>query len=402
MNPIFKAIQVSDHVYWVGAIDWTIRDFHGYQTKRGSTYNAYLILADKITLMDTVRAPFREEMMSRIASVINPKDISYIISNHSEMDHSGCLPDVIQAVQPEKVFASVMGCKALKEIFHLDQEITPLKDGGSLSLGNRSLSFMETRMLHWPDSMFSYLVDEQVLFSQDAFGMHLAGSERFDDEVDPAILLYEAATYYANILMPYSPFVSKLLERVAAAGLTVKVIAPDHGPIWRKDLPGILDRYAKWAIRKPTLKAVVVYGTMWHSTEKMALAIAEGLLSNRIQVKMMSMAECHRSDVVYEILDAGALLVGSSTLNNHMLPQIADILTYLKGLKPQNLMGTAFGSYGWSGEATRQIQDMLAEFKVAPVGEPIRVKNVPDPHVLAQCFELGKLTAKKLHDLVGK
>jgi flavorubredoxin len=396
MNDTFKAIKISDHVYWVGAIDWNIRDFHGYMTKRGSSYNAYLILADKVTLMDTVRAPFREEMMARIASVINPADIQYIISNHSEMDHSGCLPEVIDAVKPEKVFTSAMGAKTLKEIFHRDLPLIPLKDGDSLSLGNMTLAFLETRMLHWPDSMFSYLAEEQVLFSQDAFGMHLASSQRFDDEVDPAVLLYEAATYFANILTPYTALITKLLARVSASGLKFKIIAPDHGPVWRTDIGGIVNRYARWALQKPARKAVVLYGTMWHSTERMALAIAEGLLTSGIEVKLMSMDACHRSDVAFELLGAGALIAGSSTLNNNMLPGMADVLTYLRGLKPKNLLGAAFGSYGWSGEAPRQIQEMLTEFKVELVGNLIQARHVPDQGALAQCTDLGRLIAEKL------
>ncbi len=396
MSGPFKAIPISDHVHWVGAIDWNVRDFHGYMTKRGSTYNAYLILADRITLMDTVKAPFREEMMARIASVANPADIQYIVSNHSEMDHSGCLAEVIARVNPEKVFTSVMGAKTLKEILHSDQALTPLKDGDSLSLGNLTLTFMETRMLHWPDSMFSYLAEEQLLFAQDAFGMHLASSQRFDDEVDPALLRYEAATYFANILTPYAALVTKLLARVADAGLKLRIIAPDHGPVWRKDIPGILGRYADWAERKPSRKAVVIYGTMWHSTEKMALAITEGLRNGGVDVKLMSMDVCHRSDVAYEVLDAAALIVGSSTLNNNLLPGMADILTYLKGLKPRNLMGAAFGSYGWSGEAPRQIQEMLTEFKVDLLAEPVQTRHVPDPSVLARCYDLGRTIAEKI------
>jgi len=389
MNDIFKAVRISDHVWWVGAIDWNIR---------GSTYNAYLILADKVTLMDTVRAPFRNEMIARIASVIDPGDIQYIVSNHSEMDHSGCLPEIIDAVRPEKIYTSVMGAKTLREIFHRDLPLIPLKDGESLSLGNMTLTFLETRMLHWPDSMFSYLAEEQVLFSQDAFGMHLASSQRFDDGMDPAVLRYEAATYFANILTPYAALITKLLARVAAAGLQFKIIAPDHGPVWRKDIQGILTRYAEWAAQKPTRKAVVVYGTMWHSTEKMALAITEGLTAGGIEVKLMSMDACHRSDVAYEILDAGALIAGSSTLNNNMLPGMADVLTYLKGLKPKNLLGAAFGSYGWSGEAPRQIQEVLSEMKVELVGDPIQTRHCPDQAVLDRCRDLGRLIAEKLHE----
>jgi flavorubredoxin len=398
MKDIFKAVRVTEDVWWVGAIDWNIRDFHGYQTRRGSTYNAYLILADRITLIDTVKAPFREEMMARIASVVDPGKIEYIVSNHSEMDHSGSLPEVIRAVNPRKVFASAVGAKTLNELFPLDREITAVQDGETLSLGNRTLTFLETRMLHWPDSMFAYLSDEELLFSQDAFGMHYASLERFADECDPAILAYEAATYYANIILPYSPLVLKLIEKVTARGLSFRIIAPDHGPIWRKDTGGIIDSYAKWAAQKPEAKAVVVYATMWHSTEMMARAISEGLAAGGLHVKLMSMDEVHRSDVVYELLGAGVLAVGSPTLNNHLLPAIADLLTYLKGLKPKNLLGAAFGSYGWSGEAVKEIEEILAEMKVEKAGEGIRVKNVPDAGVLAHCYELGRTMAEKVRN----
>jgi flavorubredoxin len=396
MKNTFRAVRVTEDVWWVGAIDWNIRDFHGYQTRRGSTYNAYLILADKITLIDTVKAPFREEMLARIASVVDPGKIEYIVSNHSEMDHSGSLPEVIAAVNPKRVFASAVGAKTLTELFPLDREITAVQDGETLSLGNRSLTFLETRMLHWPDSMFAYLNEEQLLFSQDAFGMHLASLERFADECDPAILAYEAATYYANIILPYSPLVLKLIGKVTAAGLSFRIIAPDHGPIWRKETGGIIGSYAKWAAQKPEAKAVVVYATMWHSTEKMARAISEGLAAGGLGVKLLSMDEVHRSDVVYELLGAGALAVGSPTLNNHLLPNMADILTYLKGLKPRNLIGAAFGSYGWSGEAVKEIEEILAEMKVEKAGEGIRVKNVPDAGVLARCYELGRTMAEKV------
>ncbi len=389
MEGNFKAVQVTEDVWWVGAIDWNIRDFHGYSTKRGSTYNAFLILADKITLIDAVKAPFREELLSRIASVVDPARIDFIVSNHSEMDHSGCLPEIIEAVKPEKVFASTVGVKTIGELFHCGAEIHAVKDGETLNLGNRTLTFMETRMLHWPDSMFAYLNEEQLLFSQDAFGMHYASLERFDDEIDPAILAYEAATYYANILLPYSPLVLKLLDKVAASGLPVRLIAPDHGPVWRKDISGVLARTREWAAQKPTEKAVVVYATMWKSTEKMARAISEGLAEGGLQVRFLSMDAAHRSDVVYELLGAGALAVGSSTLNNQMLPQMADILTYLRGLKPRNLVGAAFGSYGWSGEAVAQMEEILAEMKVEKAGEGIRVKHAPDGAVLARCREMG-------------
>lgn len=398
MSDVYSAIKISDHVYWVGAIDWTIRDFHGYTTPHGSTYNAYLIMADEITLIDTVKAPFKDEMLARIKSVVDPGQINYIISNHSEMDHSGCLMEVIDLIKPQKVFASVMGVKTLKELFHDQREIIPVKDGESLSLGNMELTFMETRMIHWPDSMFSYLACDQVLFSQDAFGMHLASLERFADEISAATLEYEAATYYANIVLPYSPVVLKALEKVTATGWKINIIAPDHGPVWRKDLETIIELYQKWALQKPTAKAVVVYATMWHSTEKMAGVISEALAEGGIKVKLMSMNETHRSEVVYEVLNAGALIVGSPTLNNNILPQMADVMTYLKGLKPANLIGAAFGSYGWSGESVRHLEEMLKEMKVEIAAGAVAAKHVPDDAVLVKCRELGKTIAARLRE----
>jgi len=396
MTDIYPAIRISEHVYWVGAIDWSIRDFHGYTTPHGSTYNAYLIMADKITLIDAVKAPFMDEMLARVASVVDPSKIDYIVSNHSEQDHSGCLLKVIDQVKPEKVFASAMGVKTLKEIFHDPYNILPVREGETLSLGNMDLQFMEARMIHWPDSMFSYLAKDGVLFSQDAFGMHLASLERFADELPADQLTYEAATYYANIVLPYSPVVLKALEKIAATGWAIKIFAPDHGPVWRKDLGFILNLYRKWALQQPAAKAVVVYATMWHSTEKMAKAIAESMAAAGVRVKLLSMNDVHRSEVVYEVLEAGALIVGSPTLNNNILPQMADVMTYLKGLKPANLIGAAFGSFGWSGESVRDLEAILKEMKVEMITEPISVKHVPGNDVLEKCHDMGKTIAAEL------
>jgi flavorubredoxin len=394
MSEPFNAERVVDRVYWVGAVDWALRDFHGYATERGTTYNAYLILADKVTLVDTVKAPFREEMMSRIASLIDPRRIHYIISNHAEMDHSGCLPEVIAQVKPEKVFASVAGVKALKAHFHADFEVTPVEDGQALSLGNRTVSFLETRMLHWPDSMFTYLPDEGILFSQDGFGMHLASSQRFADEIDDGILEYEAAKYYANILLPFSAMVTTALGKVS--GLEASILAPDHGPIWRRDPGKIIGWYARWAAQRPTPKAVIIYDTMWGSTAGMARAIEEGLVAEGVQVRSMRLRENHRSNVATEVLDAGALIAGSPTLNNGLFPTVAEALSYLKGLRRKNLVGAVFGSYGWSGEAVSQIKEILTAMRVRLVGDPINVEYVPDQAALMRCRELGGLVAQEL------
>ena len=396
MKEAFEAVKVTETVYWVGAIDWNVRDFHGYSTSRGTTYNAYLVLADKVTLVDTVKAPFREELLARISSVIDPGKIDYIISNHAEMDHSGCLPEMIETVKPEKVFASPMGVKALGDHFHLNLDITEVKDGDKIDLGGRTITFLETRMLHWPDSMVSYLHEEKLLFSQDGFGMHLASSERFDDELPLPLLEYEAKKYFANILLPFSRQALKVLDRLGEAKLEFDIVAPDHGPIWRKNQSRILELYRTWAEQKRGAKAVIVYDTMWGSTEKMAKAIADGLTAGGTSVRVMKLRAAHRSDIATEMLDAGALIVGSPTINNNIFPTVADLFVYLKGLKPIGLIGAAFGSYGWSGESVKQVEELLSGMKVEIAAEAHRVKYVPTGEMLATCRKLGEAIAEKL------
>ena len=398
MSNGFKAVQLTDTVFWVGAIDWSIRDFHGYSTNRGTTYNAYLILADKITLIDTVKKPFWEEFVSRIKSVVDPSKIEVVVSHHSEFDHSGCLPEILNMAHPSEFYASKMGIKALQEHFNWDQEVIAVKNGETVDLGGKHLTFLETRMLHWPDSMISYLSEDRMLFSQDAFGMHLATGERFADEVDSSVVESEMAKYYANILLPYSKLIPNLLGAITKQGWAIDWIAHDHGPIIRKDIPIYLERYTRWAEQAPEKKAVIIYDTMWGSTALMAKAITDGLLCQGIRVKQMPLSGSHRSDVATEILDAGALIVGSPTINNQLFPSIADVLTYLKGLKPQNLSGAAFGSYGWGGEATGAIKNFLESMGVNVIAEK-KVKYVPNGMDLKDCFRLGETIAAAIKEM---
>lgn len=393
-----KAVKISDRVYWVGAIDWTVRDFHGYSTEFGTTYNAYLILGDKVTLIDTVKALFKDELLSRISSVIEPEKIDYIISNHAEMDHSGALPDVILAVRPKKVFASVMGVKTLQDQFHSGLELISLQEGDTLSLGALNLRFLETRMLHWPDSMMCYLVEERTLFSQDGFGMHWATSARFADELEENTLRYQAAKYYANILLPYSALVGKLIERLKKLALPIDIIAPDHGPIWRKNPTAVVSWYQEWAQQKPKKKAVVVYDTMWGSTDILARTIGDAIAEHGVEVKVMRLRANNRSDVVTEILDAAAVIVGSPTLNNGIFPTVADLLSYLQGLKPKDKLGAVFGSYGWSGEAVSILAEELKGIGIELVADPLKVKFVPDEEALRRCREMGSLIAGRIEE----
>lgn len=396
-----KALQISPHVYWVGAIDWNLRDFHGYATTRGTTYNAYLILGKKPTLIDTVKKGFYPEMLSRIKSVIDPKKIEVIISNHAEMDHSGELERAVKDFEPKEVYASIMGVKNLIAQLHPSFEIKAVKTGDKIDLGEDSLSFVEARMLHWPDSMLAYLEKEGVLFTNDVFGMHYATSKLFDDENDEKIWMQEARKYYANIILPYSDIVTRFLGQVQQMGLFPKIIAPDHGFVWRKDPNKIVKLYAQFATQKPTKKAVVVYDTMWGSTEKMAKAIADGLSQHGTTVQLMSMHACHRSDVITELLDAGAILVGTPVLNSQIYPAMADVLCYLKGLKKKNLIGAAFGSYGWNGAPIDGLTKMLEEMGVEVVSPAVKSCFVPDEQIYTQCEELGKVISQKLAEKIN-
>jgi flavorubredoxin len=399
MAETFKAVRVSEHVWWVGAIDWAIRDFHGYATGRGTTYNAFLVRAEKLTLIDTVKAPFKDEMLQRIASVADPGEIDVIVSNHAEMDHSALVGELAGALDVSAVYASKQGARALQEHRIADEEVTVVEDGQEIDLGGVHLSSHETRMCHWPDSMVSFLKEDKLLFSQDAFGMHLAGNERFADQVESSVLQEELTKYYANILMHLGTFINKALEKLTPLREQIEIVAPDHGPIYRNasDIDAVLENYAGWAEQVKTDKAVVVYDTMWQSSAKMARLVAEGLAEKDVTVRLMPLSGSHRSDVATELLEAGALVVGSPTLNNNIFPTLADCLTYLKGLKPRNLVGAAFGSFGWSGEAPKLLTEQLEEMGVDVVAEPVRCRYVPTDEELAACRELGRTIGERLH-----
>jgi flavorubredoxin len=400
MGKAFTAVPVAKDVFWVGAIDWAIRDFHGYMTNRGTTYNAYLVLGEQPILVDTVKAPFMGEMMERISSVLDPSSIKFVISNHSEMDHSGSLPRVMDIVKPERVYASVMGRKALEAHYRIGSRITEVHDGESVNIGGREVRFMETRMLHWPDSMFSYLPAEKILFSNDAFGMHLASEARFADETDRTILREEAKKYFANILLPYADLVTGLFGRLESAAMECAIVAPDHGPVYRteEDIRSIFDLWKGWALQVPSRKAVVTWDTMWGSTDLMARAIAEGLSEGGVEVKMFPLRASPRSEVATALLGAGALVVGSPTLNNGLFPTVADILTYLKGLRPKNFIGASFGSYGWSGEAVGHIETILGEMKAEPAGDRVKLLYVPDEAGTSRCREFGVSLAARIKE----
>ena len=385
-----KPTKITDGVYDVGVIDWNIRDFHGYSTDRGTSYNAYLVMDQKVALIDTVKAPFTDQLIGNISQIIDPKKIDVVVSNHTEMDHSGALPRIMHRVGEDKpLYCSKMGAKNLASHFSNAWNYHPVKEGEQLSLGKRTLTFMETRMIHWPDSMFTYLDEDHILFSSDGFGQHYAGFEKFDDQAG-ADLMAHAKKYYANILLLYAPRILKLIEKVVASGIQIDMICPDHGVIWRKNPGKIIDAYLRWSRQEQEKKAVVVYDTMWKSTETMANAIAEGISSTGVKVKPIHIRSSHRSDIMTDVLDAAAVVVGSPTLNNQMFPTVADVLVYMKGLKPENKIGGAFGSYGWSGESVKLVTTELAAMKFTMIDPGPRLQYVPDDTGIQACIEYGK------------
>ncbi len=391
-----KPIEIVKDIYWLGVIDWNIRDFHGYSTYQGTTYNSFLIVDEKITLIDTVKKEFADELIASISQIIDPKKIDYVISNHTEMDHSGGLPRVMHRIgEDTPLYCSKMGHKNLSMHFSQEWNYQPVENGGELSLGKRTLTFLETRMLHWPDSMFTYVKEDKILFSSDAFGQHYAGIERYDDEIGEAIMPH-AKKYFANILLLYSPLILKLVEKVSEMGLAIDMICPDHGIIWRENPSKIINAYVEWSTQKPKRKAVVIYDTMWHSTEIMAEAIVEALGQEGVNARLMHLRSCHRSDIITEVLDAGAVIVGSPTINNGLFPTVSDFLTYMKGLKPKNKVAAAFGSYGWSGEAVKLINQEFEEMKFEIIDPGTRIQYVPDDKGLDACHNLGEKIARAL------
>jgi flavorubredoxin len=384
--------EIVEGVYWVGAIDWNIRNFHGYITHRGTTYNAYLIVDEKIALIDTVKSHFFPEMIERIKKIINPEKIDYVISNHTEPDHSGSILKTLKAAKNAELIASDRGVKGLKKYYGEDLEATSIKEKPTLSLGKYTLNFVPVPMVHWPDSMVTYVPEAELLLPNDAFGQHLASSKRFDDEVDQAVLMQEATTYYANIVMPLWRSVSRAFDVVK--DLKIKIIAPSHGVIWRTDPGKILSKYQSWVSGESEKRVVIVYDSMWGSTEMIANALVEGISGKGVPVSVHKLGVTHNSDVIADILEAKAVLVGTPTLNNGIFPTVASFLTYMKGLKPRNKIGAVFGSYGWAGGAKK-----AAESEVKAAGLEL-IENDLDYVFKPTKDELDK--AVKFGESIGK
>ena len=389
-------VTIAEDIFWVGVVDWNIRDFHGYVTSRGTTYNSYLILDQKIALVDTVKHTFSKELLGNIADITSLDAVDYIIVNHVEMDHSSALPMIAEKAKNATIIASQKGKEAIVCHYGDKFNIQTVKTGDELKLGERTLKFVEAPMLHWPDSMFTYIVPDKILMPNDAFGQHLASSQRFDDEVDEHVLMEECAKYYANILTPFGPLISRKIQEVIQMGVAPTIIAPSHGIVWRSNPSRIVNAYLQWSEGKSKKKISIVYDTMWGSTDKMAHAIAEGAISQGVDVKLMKLRATEVTEIVTQILDSKAVIVGSPTLNNQMFPTLGSFLTYVTGLKPRNKIWSFFGSYGWGSGAVKAMIEMArkAGFEVHEPG--IEVKYIPNAEDLQKCSDLGKQIAAEI------
>ena len=393
-----SAVEIKKGIYWVGAVDWDIREFHGpsYHTTRGTTYNAYLIIDDKITLVDLVDADFVDVMLDNIREIVDPSKIDYVVVNHVEPDHSGAFPTLMKYAKNAKVFCSKNGKDAMLHHYFGDYSYEVVKTGDVIELGKRTIKFVEAPMLHWPDSMFSYVEEESLLFPNDAFGQHLASTGRFDDENDMCTIMEEAKRYYANILMPFSALVVRKIEEIVKMGLKIDMIAPSHGIIWRSSPEKIIEKYMQWGKGETTKKAVIAYDTMWFSTEKMARSIIEGLSSEGVETKLYKISRSDVNDIMTDILDAKAVLVASSTINNTMIPDVAYFLEELVGLRPVKKIGASFGSYGWGKGAVANIEKRIKDAGISIVKEGLQIKYVPTEEDLKACYEFGKEIGKMI------
>jgi flavorubredoxin len=388
------SFKINDTVKWVGKIDWELRKFHGdeYSTHKGSSYNSYLVQDEKTVLIDTVWTPFAKEYVANLKKEIDLNKIDYIIVNHAEPDHSGALPELMREIPNTPIYCTANAVKSIKGHYHQDWNFVEVKTGDKLNIGSKELVFIEARMLHWPDTMFSYLTGDHILFSNDAFGQHYASEYMFNDLVDQAELYQEAIKYYANILTPFSKLVEKKIEEVVAMNVPVSMICTSHGIIWRDNPLQIVTKYMEWAKDYQENQVTILYDTMWDATRKMAEAIAAGVKSANpeMNIKIFNTAKADKNDVITEVYKSKAILVGSSTINKGILHSVAGMLEQIKGLGFKNKKAAAFGSYGWSGESVQIISEELKKGGFEVIDNGVKALWNPDNESLDKCFELGK------------
>ena len=391
--------EVKNSIYWVGKVDWELRKFHGeeYSTQKGSTYNSYLIKDRKNVLIDTVWAPFAKEFVSNLSSTINLKDIDYIVANHGEIDHSGALSELLREIPNTPVYCTANAVKSLKGHYNGDWNFQVVKTGDRLSLGSRELIIrFEAPMLHWPDTMFSYLTESNVLFSNDAFGQHYASEFMYNDLVSQSELWNECITYYANILTPFSTLVKKKIEQIISLDLPLSLICPSHGVIWRQNPLEIVNKYVEWASAYRENQITIVYDTMWNATRRIAESIADGIIAQdpEVKLKVFNAARADKTEIIAEIFKSKSVLMGSSTINRGILNSIGGILEQIRGLAFKNKKAAAFCSYGWSGEAKGIIEDLLFKAGFEPLPQGPKVLWYPHGEDLEMCKNYGREVAK--------
>ncbi|MBI5102863.1 MAG: FprA family A-type flavoprotein [Nitrospirae bacterium] len=398
-----KAVEIKGGIYWVGAIDWAVRDFHGYATPRGTTYNNYLLMDDDITLVDTVKHDFSETTIKNIKSVVDPSKIKNIVVNHIENDHVTSLDDIMALTPNATIYITDKGKKGLARFFDISRwNIKVVKTGDSLTIGKRTLLFLETPMLHWPDSMMTYVKEEKLLFSQDGFGQHIASSARFDDELITCESMAEledaVVDYYANILMPFGPIIKNKIAEVQKLGLEIDMIAPDHGIIWRSHPGKVIKEYLDLAAGKANLSVSIIYDTMWRSTEAMSLPIMQGIRDEGVDCKIIKLRATPMSAAIKEFWKSRGCLIGTPTLNNIMYPTVAEFLTHVRGLRPKNRIAGAFGSYGWGGGAVKDAYEEFKKMGLETVEPGLQVLYKPSLEDETTCYEFGRDFARRVRE----
>lgn len=397
------AVEIKPGIYWVGAIDWAVRDFHGYITPNGTTYNNYLIRDKHVTLVDTVKHDFAEHTIDNIRGLVDPATIENVVINHIENDHATSL-DRIMALAPNAlIHITERGKKGLDRFFDTSRwKFRLVKSGDTLNTGTKTITFLETPMLHWPDSMVSYVKEDKLLISQDAFGQHLASSARFDDEYcdqcSTVQLEHAVRDYYANILMPFGALIKTKLAEIQKLGIEIDMIAPDHGVIWRRDPGKIVKMYLDMANSKADLRVVIIYDTMWHSTEYMTMPLMEGIKAAGVDVEVIKLRATPMSIAIKRFWESRAMLVGTPTLNNIMFPSVAEFLSHLRGLRPKDRIVGAFGSFGWGGGAVKEAYGELKKMGLETVEPGIEVLYRPGPDDEKKCFEFGRQFAEKVKE----
>lgn len=394
------AKKITEKVTWVGKVDWELNRFHGdeYSTHRGSSYNSYLVRDKKTVLIDTVWLPYDKEFVSHLKQEIDLNEIDYIIMNHNEIDHSGALPELMREIPHVPIYCTKKGEAIIRGHYHQDWNFVNVKTGDTLDLGTVTLTFIEASMLHWPDTMFTYMSGENILFSNDGFGQHFATESLFNDKVVQEELYYEAAKYYTNIMTLYSPMVTRKIKEIMAMNLPINMICTSHGVIWRDNPMQIVEKYLEWADGYQENQITIIYDTMWNSTRLMAEAITKGIqqVDPTVTIKLFNAAKEDKNDIMTEIFKSKAILMGSPTINNGYSYAVAGLLEMAHGLKFKKKKAAAFGSYGWSGDAPKMISEHLKGAGFELVDEGIKKLWIPDKAALEDCVAYGKHFAESL------